>query len=173
MDDKLAIIPGGATIWARQTLESDIFLDKPAVWFKIWFYLVNRVSHKDTKRYERGECFFMQKWICETTGATPDQLKKCLRYFRKMSMVSTRRSTRGTWLKVLKYAHFQTFDNYSYAIGAPDKARQKHDRSTTEAPRYNKNVKNVKNVKNIYNKGSNNFLKIKQKLINTKDIKNQ
>ena len=152
MPEKKAIIKGGATLWARQTIESDIFLDKPDKWFKIWFYLVNRVSHKDTKRYKRGETFFQQDWICEATGATKDQIKKSLAFFRQMKMISTRRSTRGTWLKVCNYSHYQRLDNYYYSIEAPDKAREKHERSTREAPRYNKNEKNDKNEKNISTK---------------------
>jgi hypothetical protein len=146
-----AEIEGGATLWARQTIESEIFLDKPDKWFKIWFYLVNRVSHKDTKRYKRGETFYHQEWICDATGASPDQVKKCLGWLRDTGMISTRRSTRGTWLEIPKYSHFQTLDNYYYDVKAPDEARQKHDRSTTEAPRYYKNDKNVKNDKNKIN----------------------
>lgn len=142
-----AEIEGGATLWARQTIESEIFLDKPDKWFKIWFYLVNRVSHKDTKRYKRGETYYHQEWICDATGASPDQVKKCLAWLRDTGMISTRRSTRGTWLEIPKYSHFQTLDNYYYDVKAPDEARQKHDRSTTEAPRYYKNDNNVKNEK--------------------------
>ena len=125
-----AEIEGGATLWARQTIESEIFLDKPDKWFKIWFYLVNRVSHKDTKRYKRGETFYHQEWICDATGASPDQIKKCLAWLRDTGMISTRRSTRGTWLEIPKYSHFQRLDNYYQDVKAPDEARQKHDRST-------------------------------------------
>ena len=139
-----AEIEGGATLWARQTIESEIFLDKPDKWFKIWFYLVNRVSHKDTKRYKRGETFYHQEWICDATGASPDQVKKCLAWLRDTGMISTRRSTRGTWLEIPKYSHFQRLDNYYQDVKAPDEARQKHERSTTEAPRYYKNDKNDK-----------------------------
>lgn len=142
-----AEIEGGATLWARQTIESEIFLDKPDKWFKIWFYLVNRVSHKDTKRYKRGETYYHQEWICDATGASPDQVKKCLAWLRDTGMISTRRSTRGTWLEIPKYSHFQTLDNYYYDVKAPDEARKKHERSTTEAPRYYKNDNNDNNEK--------------------------
>jgi hypothetical protein len=146
MEEKDSVIEGGATLWARQTIESDIFYKKPAIWFKVWFYLVNRASHKDTKKYERGESFLQTEWICEKTGATKDQVKKCLGYLRKSKMISTRRSTRGTWVKILSYSHFQTLDNYYYKVKAPDAAPEKHQRSTREAPRYNKNDKNDKNI---------------------------
>jgi len=140
-------IKGGATLWARQTIESEIFYDKPDKWFKIWFYLVNRVSHKDTKKYKRGETFIFYDWICDDVKATKDQVKKCIGWLKGCGMVSTRRSTRGVWLKVCKYSYFQTIDNYYYKVKAPHKALEKHQRSTREAPRYNKNDKNDKNDK--------------------------
>lgn len=150
MGKKQAEIKGGATLWSRQTIDSKIFYDKPDKWFKIWFYLVNRASHEDTKKYKRGETFFQQSWISEATGATPDQVKKCFSWMRKVNMISTRRSTKGTWLLINKYHYFQTLDNYFYDVKAPDKALEKHEGSTKEARRYNKNDKNDKNEKNIY-----------------------
>ena len=152
MAKQKAEIEGGATLWARQTIESEIFYNKPDKWFKIWFYLVNRVSHKNTKKYKRGETFIFYDWICDDVKATKDQVKKCMGWLNGCGMVSTRRSTRGVWLKVCKYEHFQTLDNYYYNIKAPDKALEKHQRSTREAPRYNKNDKNDKNEKNISTK---------------------
>jgi len=137
-------IDGGATLWARQTIESEIFCDKPDKWFKIWFYLINRVSHKDNKKYKRGETFLHYDWIKEATGASTDQIKKCIGWLRSKSMVSTTRSTRGVMLKISNYHYFQTLDNYYNGVKAPDKAPEKHQRSTREAPRYNKNDKNDK-----------------------------
>ena len=62
-------IDGGATLWARQTIDSKIFFDKPHVWFKIWFYLVNKVNHKDNKQFARGSCFMKYEWIMQRTKA--------------------------------------------------------------------------------------------------------
>lgn len=146
-------IQGGAVLWARQTIESEIFA-KPGEWFKIWFYLVCKASHKDTNKYKRGETFLQYDWICEQTGATKDQVKKCMTWLREMGMVSTRRSTRGTWIIINKYGHFQRLDNYYYNVKAPHSAPEKHQRSTREAPRYNKNEKNEKNEKNIAEQSS-------------------
>ena len=56
-------INGGATLWARQTIDSDIFYNKPDKWFKIWFYLINEVNHKDNKLFPRGSCFMKYDWI--------------------------------------------------------------------------------------------------------------
>lgn len=144
---KKAEIEGGATLWARQIIDSEIFINKPDKWFKIWFYLVNKVSHKDTKKYKRGETFLHYDWICDNTNATKDQVKKCIGWLKESGMVSTRRSTRGVWLEITKYSYFQRLDNYYYNIKAPDEALEKHQRSTREAPRYYKNDKNDKNEK--------------------------
>ena len=141
-------IGGGATLWARQTIESEIFCDKPDKWFKIWFYLINRVSHKDNKKYKRGETFLHYDWIREATGATTDQIKKCVGWLKNKGMVSTSRSTRGVNLIINNYNHFQTLDNYYCNVKAPDEALEKHQRSTREAPRYNKNDKNDKKLNN-------------------------
>jgi len=133
-------IQGGATLWARQTIESEIFYSKPAEWFKIWFYLVNRVSHKDTKRYKRGEAFLQYDAICDATGASLNQVKKCLMWLRESGMIRTRRSTRGTNLLLPMYSHYQTLDNYYCEIKEPHKEPEKNQRRTREEPRYNKNV---------------------------------
>lgn len=148
-------ITGGATLWARKTIESEIFYNKPDKWFKIWFYLVNRASHTDTNKYKRGETFLQYNWICEDVNCTKDQLKKCLAWLRKMNMIGTRRSTRGVWLNIANYSHYQRLDNYYSHV----KALEKHQRSTREAPRYNKNDKNDKNIYNI-SSAKNNFTSI-------------
>ena len=148
MSNETAKIPGGATIWARKTTDSEIFYNKPDKWFKIWFYLVNRVNHKTVKKWSRGECFIIYTEIEQQTGATPDQVKKCLQYLNKMEMIDTTRSTRGVTLKILNYSHYQSLDNYesktkSTTTGTRE-APEKHQRSTP----INKNDKNVKNDKN-------------------------
>ncbi len=140
-------INGGATIWARQTIDSDIFYDKPDVWFKIWFYLVNQVNHKDDKRFKRGSCFLKYEWIMDKTGATYNQVKHCLEYLKSAKQIATQKKTRGMLLTVINYDFYQTLDNYYYEESQTErktKARQKPDRSHT----INKNDKNDKNGKN-------------------------
>lgn len=145
-------IRGGATLWARQTIESEVFTKKPAMWFKIWFYLVNRVSHKDTNMSERGEAFLNYSRICEDVGCTKDQLKKCVSWLKTSTMVSTRKSTRGVWLKINRYDHFQRLDNYYSDLKPLTPAPQKHQRSTKEAPLYNKNGNNINKLANKLNR---------------------
>lgn len=141
------MIKGGATIWARKTIDSEIFTKKPAMWFKIWFLLVNKASHTDTDKNKRGEMYVHYEWISLATKATRDQVKKALNWLRENDMVSTRRSTRGVYIKVLKYGQYQDISVYKYKDKTPVKALEKHQRSTREAPRYYNNENNVNNEK--------------------------
>jgi len=105
-------IPEGFTIWARQTLNSEIFFYKPDKWFKIWFYLVNRVNYKDTKLFKRGECLVSYNDIMSATGATKKQVERCVAWLEKESMLGTVRTTRGCKRFVVNYAKFQDVENY-------------------------------------------------------------
>lgn len=128
----------GATIWARQTIESDVFFWKPDKWFKIWFFIVSKANHKDTKQFKRGECFLTGKGIQDATGATPDQVKKCLSWLREAHMIETKRSTRGFTLSINKYNQYQDFNHYTGTKESTREAPEKHQRSTT----IDNNVKN-------------------------------
>ena len=116
----------GATVWARQTVCSDIFANKPDKWFKIWFYIVTRANYKNIGNWERGELFIQSSEIEIATGASKDQVKKCLKWLRDEHSISTDRSTRGMHIKVIKYNVYQSLINYSSTREAPEK----HQRST-------------------------------------------
>jgi len=109
-------IPHGATLWARQAIESKIFCDKPDKWFKIWFYLINRVNFKTDKRFKRGELFLKYEWICEATKATKSQIDHFMRWAKKEKMLRTKKTTRGMIVEIIKYDRFQTLDNYYYDV---------------------------------------------------------
>lgn len=158
---KKAEIPGGATIWARKTIDDEIFYLKPDPWFKIWFYLVNKANHRDSERFKRGTCFVQYRVICEAVGTNIDVVKKCMAWLRRKGSISTSRSTRGANVIINKYDYYQTLDNYEYRSKAPDKAPdklpKKHQKSTEETPgklsdrQEYKNVENDKNGKNEKN----------------------
>ena len=139
-------INGGATLWARQTIESDIFFNKPDVWFKIWFYLVNKANHTDNKQFKRGTCFMKYEWIMGSTRATYNQIKHCLEYLKSARQIATQKKTRGMLVTIINYDLYQTLDNYYYEESQTErkiKGKQKENRSHT----INKNDKNVKNDK--------------------------
>ena len=139
-------IDGGATLWARQTIESDIFYNKPHAWFKIWFYLVNKANHKDNKLFKRGTCFMKYEWIMEKTKATSSQIKHCIEYLKHARQIATQKKTRGLLVTIIKYDFYQTLNNYYYAESQTErktKGKQKENKSHTIL----KNDKNDKNDK--------------------------
>lgn len=142
----------GAFLIARQLFESELWLWKPSSWKIIWIYILGKVNHTDTKNFKRGEGFFQFTNECPLIGKdiTPDMVKKFLQFSRKNEMLSTKRSTRGVRLKVLKYNEYQTLDNYESTNRSTREAPEKHQRSTP----IHKNVKNDKNDKKEYSKPS-------------------
>ncbi|HDY68957.1 MAG TPA: hypothetical protein ENH85_14350 [Candidatus Scalindua sp.] len=137
-------IEGGATIWARQTIDSEIFYNKPDKWFKIWFYLVAKANHTDNKRFKEGSCFLKYDWIMNATGANKNEVDHCIRWLKSATMIATQKATRGFIVNVLKYPDFQNLQNYKSDGNGETKAKQKRNKSDT----INKNVKNGKNDKN-------------------------
>ena len=142
-------IKEGFVVWARKTIESEIFQNKPAIWFKIFFYLVTRANHKSNKFFRRGSNWVSYELISEKTGATKGQIDHCFRWLRKKGMVTTKRSTRGLKFTIIKYDLYQVATNYGRDIGAT-RARQGSDT-------INKNEKNDKNdnLGGSFNKKSN------------------
>lgn len=97
----------GSTIWARQTIESDVFFWKPAVWFKIWFYIVNRVNFKDSKQFDRGSAYIEYAEICLKTKASYKQVENFVKWGKQEGMLKVEKSTRGNVIYVLNYAKYQ------------------------------------------------------------------
>jgi hypothetical protein len=147
----MAIIEGGSTIWARQTIESEIFFSKPHSWFKVWFYVVSKASHKDGKRFKRGECFVQYQTISDVTGVSYDAVKKCMVWLRKTGAIRTSRSIRGVNIFVTNYSHYQNLDNYSYATQAPTVTPEKHHKSTKTAPDQHSDKQECNNDNNVKN----------------------
>jgi len=131
------MIKEGFTIWARKTIESEIFQEKPDKWFKIFFYLISRANHKSNKLFKRGSNWTSYDLIVEKTGATKGQIDHCFRWLRKKSAITTKRSTRGLKFTIIKYDFYQTGSNYERDIVAT-RARDRRDT-------INKNDKNDKN----------------------------
>lgn len=140
-------ITGGATLWARQTIESDLFCKKPAVWFKIWFYLINRVNYKDSKQFKRGECFLKYEEIMRWTGATYNEITGFLRWSKSVKAVTTRQSKYGTHVIIANYSHFQTLDNYyiDVSVEAEMPSQLKLNQSSVKANKEKKGKNEKKN----------------------------
>ena len=148
-------INGGAFSWARQTIESEIFYNKPDKWFKIWFYLVSKAKWKDGKRFKRGQCFMKYEWITEATGANKNQIDHCVRWLKSATQIATVKATRGFILTICNYNTYQNLENYKSDTKSDSKseikAKQKRHRSDTilKKEKKDKKEKNIK-TKEIY-----------------------
>ena len=137
-------IYGGAILLARQVIDSEIFTDKPDVWFKIWIFILAKANHETKGKFKRGQCFLKYDWIEKATRATRSEVDHCIRWLKSATMLATQKTTRGMIITVIKYDFYQTLDNYYYFKSDTNgdlKATQKRHRSDT----INKNDKNDKN----------------------------
>jgi len=139
-------INGGATIWARQTIDSDIFYNKPDKWFKIWFYLITKVSHKDNKQFKRGSCFLKYEWIMQKTKANKNEIDHCIRWLKSATMIATAKATGGFIVTVNKYNGYQSLENYKSDTKSDSKSETKAKQKRNKSDTINKNDNNDKNV---------------------------
>jgi len=135
-------IDGGATIWARKTIDSVIFYDKPADWFKIWFFIVNQVNHKEYRKWGKGQGFMTYSQIMEKTKTTKNQVDMCFRFLKKEQMLTTQKTTRGMTVKVLNYQLYQDLNNYKNNVKTTQETKSKRNRNDT----INKNDNNDNNI---------------------------
>jgi len=136
-------VNGGATIWARQTIDSEIFTDKPDKWFKIWFYLVNKANHSNSKQLNRGTCFMKYEWITKETKATHNQIDHCIRWLKSAKQIATQKATRGFTITILNYDKFQNLATY--------KRDKKRDDQRSKSDTINKNDKYIYSLFEFWN----------------------
>jgi hypothetical protein len=140
-------IHNGATIWARQTIESDIFRNKPDKWFKIWFFIVSSVNHSKRNGFDRGTGFFQYKQIMYETGATQPQVDQFVRFAKRTTMITTRKTTRGLILNILNYDKYQNLDNYKNDT----KNDEAHEMETIQKRNINDTIHKNERIKELKN----------------------
>lgn len=107
------VIPKGCTLWARKTIfKSDIFKNKPATWFKIWFYLVSRANHTDNGLFRRGQALTSYKEIQKACGVKRHTIDNTIRWLKLTTALTTRKTTRGFFVTIVNYDTYQALDNY-------------------------------------------------------------
>jgi len=139
-------IDNGATIWARQTIDSEIFKDKSHVWFKIWFYLITRMHFADNGKLNRGQRQLKYEWISDATGATKHQIDMFIRWAKKSQMLTTHKTTRGMVVTICNYDYYQDLDNYKTDTETEMKPKQNRNRNDTILKK-EKKEKKEKNIK--------------------------
>jgi len=136
----------GATVWARKTIESDIFFWKPAEWFKIWFYIITKVNHKDTKPFKRGTNYF--NWSNESIQLkkiTGNSWHECIKWLKSQKMITTQKTTRGIIITVCNYALYQDFNTYKNIDKSDDKSEASPKQVRSKSDTINNNDKNDNN----------------------------
>jgi len=134
---------GGYTMWARRTIDSEVCKQKPAEWFKVWFFLVNKANHSDNGKFKRSECFTTYAEIISEATVSRHQVDQFIRWGKKERMLTTRKTTRGMYVKVLNYNRYQAPETYKNDTKHEVKTIQKRQGNDT----IHKNDKNVKNDK--------------------------
>jgi len=107
----------------RKIDESELW-HKPPEWFKIWIYILKEVNYKDSNGVERGERLLTAAQI--TAGCynvTVNQVESFLKWARKEQILTTRKTTRGMYIKVLNYAKYQDGDTDTNPDENPDRTR--------------------------------------------------
>ena len=143
----------GAIILARKLSESEIWINKPAWWLKVWIFILMRVNHKDGKVFDRGSNFFSYKMIYDDCFIEDEGIKKTaidglIRWLKLTTQITTRKTTRGFIITVCNYATYQDFDTYK------NDTRNDTRNETETKPKRNRNdtINNNENNDNNENK---------------------
>jgi len=133
-------VQGGCTLWARKTIDSKIF-SKPDKWFKIWFYIVNRVHYTANSTLRRGQCHLKYDNIMLSCGATKGEVDHCIRWLKNCRMLATQKATRGFVVTVCNYDRYQNIDNYKSDRNGDLKATQKRQDNEEGKKEHKKDTK--------------------------------
>lgn len=134
----------GAVLLARKIIDSDIYLDKPDKWFKIWTFILISCNFKDNGKFKKGECFTTYEEMCRYTKATRNQVDHCIRWLKSAKQIVTRRATRGLFIKVINYELYQDIGIYR----SDTKSDSKSDLKATERRQRGDTKKNNENNEN-------------------------
>jgi len=111
---------GGKFIIHRNILSSDIW-NKPHHFLKIWIWIIANANWKTIRRggktFNRGELHTHyediireNEWLIgwRVERLTKREVFRVLDFLRKTQRITTRKATRGLWIKVLNYDYYQT-----------------------------------------------------------------
>lgn len=134
-------------------------------WLKWWLWLLMHVNIEDKMMFingesvacHRGEIHTSIRKLSETLGTTPKTAKKWLDVLEREHMISTKRNTHGTTIKVLNYAKYQDFSEREKAkMETPSNTRCNTPSNTPSNTRWEHGLPTTKQYNNINNKQFNN-----------------
>lgn len=114
----------GAFLVARSLFESKIWI-MPPYYLKVWLWVLGKCNHETITRhgmtFNRGECLVTVEETrkqCEykvgfrQSSPSKDQIWRVYVWLREEKMIETKKTTRGMFIKVLRYDEYQTIGNY-------------------------------------------------------------
>ena len=120
MNDALAIDrrKGFVRIY-RKMIENPLFTDKPAVWFKIWVFVLLRANWKESIFRPRqgnpitvpaGSMITSLEKLATHAATSKEHARRCLTYLKKTHAVTLVTTHHWTMITVLNWAAYQQLD---------------------------------------------------------------
>lgn len=90
----------------RKIFESEIFIKKPAEWFKIWLWILWNVNFKE-KNLPPGSIFIRYSQIASECHVTYNQVDKAIKSMERAKMLATQKATHWIILSVCNWSDYQ------------------------------------------------------------------
>lgn len=117
-------IKNGCVLIAREIDKSPVMNCAPVV-REVWFYLLRKVTHKDIKKFNRGQGFFNIPQIKKdlswmqgnsTRNYNYKQIQRAIKSLVENQSITTTRGKTGFVITITNYDYYQTMDNYENSI---------------------------------------------------------
>jgi len=109
----MAHIPDGYILLARKIMENELWLTKPALWYKTWTYILMKVNHTPSKLCPKGTGLFLWKNVKDANPElTSDIWYNLIKWLKQAEMITARKTARGLFIDVLNYELYQDKNNF-------------------------------------------------------------
>lgn len=114
-------IKGGYLIKPRKIFDSEMLMDAPPLYWKMWDWMVGKANFRESEGVKRGQLFTSVEEMREAMSwkvgfrrerPTPGQIRSAYSAFKAEGMVEIQKTTRGLIITILKYDLYQNFENY-------------------------------------------------------------
>ena len=122
------MIQGGFILIARK-LAGNFLMGKPALWLKLWVWMLLQARFRDSNGLKRGQFITTIDQMCDAMAhqigyrkkrPSRDEIRSAYEAFAKTLMITTTKTTRGMIITILNYDEYQNPKNYEAHSEAPD-----------------------------------------------------
>lgn|GEM_PF-5685791 len=114
-------------IMLSRRITNSAIMDKPPLFIKWWMWMLCKANH--TTVNERGQTFNRGELITtysemrevgkyqvgwRSVKPSNANVETCLKWMKKEQMISTRKTTRGLFIYLMKYDHYQNGETYAH-----------------------------------------------------------